>query len=120
MFRGTFNAAAALVFTGTPFADPDAAAAPSRQYTVTLRVQDGRIDATSGSGVVVGGRGTARTFRGTLADLNGFFTSSAGLVTYTPSPGVATPRTLAIRIAKSLSGRVLAGTAESPITFGPA
>jgi hypothetical protein len=119
MFHGPFNGASALVFTGTPFSDPDAAGTPNRQYTVTLRVQDGQIQAAAGAGVVVGGRGTARTFRGTLADLNAFFTASPGLVTYTPVSGTTTPRTLSIRIAKSLSGQVLTGDAESLITFGP-
>lgn len=119
MFHGPFNGASALLFTGTPFSDPDAAGTPNRQYTVTLRVQDGQIQAAAGAGVVVGGRGTARTFRGTLADLNAFFTASPGLVTYTPVSGTTTPRTLSIRIAKSLSGQVLTGDAESLITFGP-
>src|SRR4030095_6999042 len=77
-----------LTYTGTPFADVD-----SGSLTVTLSIADGAINATTGGGVTVGGTGTARTFTGTTAALNTFFTT-AGNITYkgaTHNTGARTP-----------------------------
>src|SRR6185295_12971853 len=76
-FTVTEDVAGNLTYTGTPFADVD-----SGSLTVTLSIADGSVNAVSGGGVTVGGTGIARTFSGTTASLNAFFTT-AGNITYT-------------------------------------
>jgi hypothetical protein len=78
----------------TPFADPD-----SQMLTVTLEVSAGTINGTdspSHTGVTVGGTATARTFAGTIASLNAYFTTS-GQITYTPPRDDLTSQTLTTR-----------------------
>ena len=65
-----------LLFSGTPFSDVD-----SSSLTVTLSVDAGTITGNPGTGITVGGAGTARTFAGTVADLNAYFVT-AGKITY--------------------------------------
>jgi hypothetical protein len=80
----------------TPFADPD-----SQTLTVTLEVADGVINGTNDpthTGVAVGGTGTARTFTGTIANLNTYFTTN-GQITYTPPVSVVGTRTLTTKAA---------------------
>jgi hypothetical protein len=82
----------------TPFADPD-----SQTLTVTLEVADGAINGTNDpthTGVAVGGTATARTFTGTIANLNTFFTTK-GQITYTPPVSVVGTRTLTTKAADS-------------------
>jgi hypothetical protein len=74
--------------TPAPFTDTD-----SSSLTVTLTVLDGQINATSRSGVLVGGTPTARTFQGTVTALNTFF-KTAGRITYTPAAHNTQSRTL--------------------------
>lgn len=74
--------------TPAPFTDTD-----SSSLTVTLKVLDGSINATSRSGVLVGGTPTARTFQGTVTALNTFF-KTAGRITYTPAAHNTQSRTL--------------------------
>jgi hypothetical protein len=64
-----------------PFADADSPA-----LTITLRVTTGTILASSGQGVKVGGTATARTFQGSVADLNAYF-QTPGRITYFPALG---------------------------------
>jgi uncharacterized delta-60 repeat protein len=64
----------ASALTGISFADIDAG---SSSVTATLAVGSGRLAASSGSGVTVGGSGTASlTLTGTLADINSFIAGS--------------------------------------------
>ena len=72
-----------LPFTGTPFADADSPA--SKAMTVTLNVAGGAITATSADGITVAGSAAARTFTGTIANLNTYFTATPKRITYTPS-----------------------------------
>jgi hypothetical protein len=81
-----------LTFTGTPFADID-----TNSLTVTLSVADGSINATTGGNVTVAGTGTDRTFSGTAADLNAFFTT-AGNITYQGAAHVNGSRTLTVTV----------------------
>ena len=72
-----------LLFTGTPFTDID-----TNSLTVTLSVADGTINATTGGNVTVGGTVTARTFSGSVAALNTYFTT-AGNITYQAATNIA-------------------------------
>jgi hypothetical protein len=96
-----------LLYTGTPFADVDSAS-----LTVTLSVADGSINATGNANVLVGGSATARTFNGTTANLNAFFTT-AGNITYTPAANNTTARTL----TTTASDGNLSGSATSTINI---
>ena len=87
-FTVTEDLAGNLLYTGTPFTDPDSAS-----LTVTLSIADGTISASTGAGVTVGGSATARTFSGTVAALNSFFTT-VGAITYTTALDNTTARTL--------------------------
>jgi hypothetical protein len=75
-FTVTEDVAGNLTYTGTPFADADTAS-----LTVTLSVADGAITGSAGTGITVSGTATARTFAGTVSDLNAYFTT-AGKITY--------------------------------------
>ena len=57
-FTVTEDVAGNLVYTGTPFADPDNAS-----LTVTLSIADGTISASTGGGVTVGGTHRANFLR---------------------------------------------------------
>lgn len=93
-FTVSEDVAGNLLYTGTPFADVD-----SSSLTVTLSITDGTINATTGSGVTVGGTGTARTFSSdTTSALNTFFTT-AGNITYTTAPNNNTARTLTTQVS---------------------
>ena len=87
-FTVTEDVAGNLQYTGTPFADPDSAT-----LTVTLSIADGSVSAATGGGVTVGGSAIARTFSGTVAALNTFFTT-AGSITYTTALDNTSARTL--------------------------
>ncbi|MFM8931176.1 MAG: LamG-like jellyroll fold domain-containing protein, partial [Gemmataceae bacterium] len=103
-----------LLFTGTPFADVDAA---SGSMTVTLTVADGTITAAAGTGITVGGTATARTITGTLAVLNSYITT-AGNITYLSAANNDSSRTLTVTISdlgNTGSGGTLTGTATSTI-----
>ena len=103
-----------LLFTGTPFADVDAA---SGSMTVTLAVSDGTITAAAGTGITVGGTATARTITGTLAVLNTYFTT-AGNITYLSASNNDSSRTLTVTISdlgNTGNGGTLTGTATSTI-----
>ena len=104
-----------LPFPGTPFSDADSPAATI--MTVTLRIADGSILAASGGGVVVGGVGTARTFTGTLANLNAFFSSDPSRISYAPAANATGPRTLVVTIAEGPVTLRLSSTANVPVTI---
>jgi len=87
-----------LVFPAPPFGTSDAP--PTKRVTVTLQVDRGAIPAVSGLGVTVGGTGQVRTFQGTLADLNRFFTDPAGRVRYRPAADDHGSRSLTVTVAE--------------------
>ncbi|MFM8951622.1 MAG: hypothetical protein ACKOOF_00945 [Planctomycetaceae bacterium] len=86
-----------LRFTAGPFADPDARARAT--FRVRLRADAGdAITAAAGRGVTVSGSGTDRvTVRGTLADLNAYFTAADGIA-YRPATGLTGTRTVGLAI----------------------
>ena len=85
--------------------------------TVTLRIADGSIRAASGGGVVVGGVGAVRTFTGTLANLNAFFSSDPSRISYAPAANATGPRTLVVTIAEGPVTLRLSSTANVPVTI---
>jgi hypothetical protein len=88
--------------------------------TVTLRIADGAIAAANGGGVVVGGPPTARTFTGTLANLNAFFTEEPARITYSPPANVSGQRQLSVTIAEGAGRQRLSSMAFVPVTITPA
>jgi alpha-tubulin suppressor-like RCC1 family protein len=107
-FSVTEDVASNLLFPGTPFADGDSAT-----LMVTLSVQDGTITGNSGAGVVVGGTATARTFTGTIANLNTYFTT-AGKITYLGAANNTADRTLTTMVTDDGGGTA---STTSPISF---
>ncbi|MFM7532804.1 MAG: NPCBM/NEW2 domain-containing protein [Rubrivivax sp.] len=89
-FRVIEDRTSPLLFTGTPFADAD-----STLLMVTLAIADGTLHASSGNGITLGGGPTARTFTGTAANLNAYFTQPGSLA-YTTAPNNTATRTLTI------------------------
>ena len=92
-FALTEDVAGNLTYTGTPFADAD-----STNLTVTLSVADGTITGNAGTGITVAGSATARTFAGTIADLNTYF-ATAGKITYLGLLNNTTSRTLTTAVS---------------------
>ena len=106
-FAVTEDVAGNLTYTGTPFADID-----SSTLTVTLSVSDGTISGNTGTGITVGGTATARTFSGTVPDLNTYF-ATAGKITYQGALNNTENRILTTTVS---DGSLSASTA-SIITF---
>ncbi|MFC3197672.1 Ig-like domain-containing protein [Parapedobacter deserti] len=82
-----------VALTGISFADADAGAAP---VTTTFSVPAGSLAATSGSGVTVGGTGSALILTGAIADINAFIAASG--LTYTPAANATADVTLTVKI----------------------
>jgi|GEM_PF-6681038 len=103
--RAVFEAAAGertpLVFSEAPLSDANPSA--TRLVVVTLRVTRGVIVGPAAAGVMVGGTATARTFTGTLADLNRYFTDPRGFVRYLAPRNGAPTQTLTA-VANKLYG----------------
>jgi len=106
-FNVTEDVAGNLTYTGTPFADVDSAT-----LTVTLSVIDGTITGNEGTGITVAGSATARTFAGTVAALNTYFTT-AGKITYLGLLNNTTSRTL----TTAVSDGALTASTTSTINF---
>ena len=106
-----------LVFPAPPFGTSDAP--PTKRVTVTLQVDRGAIPAVSGLGVTVGGTGQVRTFQGTLADLNRFFTDPAGRVRYRPAADDHGSRSLTVTVAEPTLQGVLRSSATATLEIAP-
>lgn len=110
----------AVIFGATPFADPDSA-----QLSVTLEVADGTLGVVGAAGVTVGGTAVRRTFSGTVADLNAYFTT-AGNISYTPPADANGSRTLKTSVTDgSLSASAdtllqIAAVNDAPVLALPA
>ncbi|NBU42121.1 MAG: cadherin repeat domain-containing protein, partial [Planctomycetia bacterium] len=102
------NRATRLIFPSAPFRDAESPA--GRRMTVTLGVADGLLVGTTGGGVTVGGTATQRTFRGTLAALNAYFTS--GRIAYHSVRDAAGERQLRIDIREVDGDVIRTSTAE--------
>jgi len=116
-FTGDEDAAIPIRLSGTPFSDVDSPA--SRPMTVTLRVADGTIAAATREGVTIGGTPLERTFKGTIAALNGYFTAESPAVTYTPPADAVGSRQLTIKIVEIVGKKRLATAATSQIVIAP-
>ena len=95
-FMTTAGAASKLVWLMAPFTDRNS---PRLIATVSVSPADGTLRAMSRAGVIVTPSGTpttALTFTGTRAALNAYFQNSAGLIRYTPTAAILTPRTLTV------------------------
>ena len=103
-----------LVFAQSPLSDTNPSA--TRQIVVTLRVASGAIYAKAAAGVTVGGTAAARTFTGTLDDLNLYFTDPRGFVTYRAPRGSAAAQTLTAVASKPNGPRSRPSTATISVT----
>ena len=118
----------ALVFPAAPFSDSDSPL--TKLVTVTLTISAGIFSAQSAGAVTVGGTATARTFTGTLSDLNSYFTALPGRVIYTPARNATASSELSITIAERHGGRTLTtrgasqlqivAVNDAPVVFAPA
>ena len=116
-FTVTEDTPTGLMFSGTPFADVDSPA--GKEMTVTLTVIGDAITATTEGGVTVAGTAAARTFTGTLASLNAYFTAAPARITYTPAANSTASRTLTTTITESNGNGSLSSAATSTITITP-
>ncbi|MFM8335040.1 MAG: glycine-rich domain-containing protein, partial [Opitutaceae bacterium] len=108
-FTVTEDLAGNLLYSGTPFSDVD-----STTLTVTLSVSDGTITGSADQGITVGGSATVRTFSGTTANLNAYFTT-AGKITYQGALNNTSKRTL----TTTVSDGSLTSSTTSTIEFTP-
>ena len=108
-FTVTEDVAGNLLFSGTPFADID-----NTSLTVTLSIADGSISGVAAAGITLGGTATARSFTGSAADLNSYFTTTGNL-TYTTAPNNTAARTLTVSVNDG-SGGTASTTASVAIT----
>jgi len=105
----------AIVFPAAPFGTSDAPA--TKRVTVTVQADRGAIVAASGRGVTVGGTGRNRTFRGTLADLNRYFTDPAGRIRYQPVANDHGTARLTVTVAEATPQGVLQRTVTSAVAI---
>jgi hypothetical protein len=113
---------APILLTGTPFTDADSPL--STTMTVTLKVTDGSLSATTADGITVAGTALARTFTGTLAALNAYFTAAPARITYSPAANNTADRTLTATISQptgtsKLSSSTTARIAITPVNDAP-
>jgi len=106
-----------LLFAGAPF---NAVQPTSTTFvTVGLKLLDGSLSATTANGVTVAGTPLARTFTGTIAALNAYFTTSPARITYTPATNNTADRTLAITISEPNGISTLSSSATTRLVFTP-
>ena len=114
VFAFTEDAAGNLTFFGAPFADID-----GDPLTVTLSVPDGTLTAANGPGVTVGGTGVARSFSGSVAALNAYFTTPGNVTYQGPLNGVGN-RTLTTTVSDgALSASSTSVLVTSPVNDAP-
>jgi hypothetical protein len=101
------------VFSTAPIGTADAP--PTKRVTVVLSVTSGAIMALSAGDVTVGGTGKARSFAGTIAALNEFFTDPAGRVRYRPAANDAGSRDLTVTVTEVTLRGIVQSAATSTI-----
>jgi len=116
-FRVVEDISGPLLFTGRPFGTSDAL--PTKKVTVTLTVPRGAIKATSAAGVTVGGTPKAITFRGSIADLNRFFTDRAGRIVYRPKAKDDAAVPLTVTVVEMTRKGALRSAATATIAITP-
>jgi len=82
-----------IVYPANAFTDVD-----GDPLTVTLLVDDGTIEGKVASGIGLGGTAQAFSFKGTVADLNAYFTTP-GNITYRGAANSTVPRVLTTRVS---------------------
>ncbi|PUE45097.1 hypothetical protein B9Z45_16575, partial [Limnohabitans sp. 2KL-17] len=92
-----------LLFTSTAFSDA------ATSLTVTLTVTEGTLSATGDANVTVGGSALSRTFTGSPAALNTFF-STAGKITYQGAANASGNKTLSISVVDTAGNTSSAST----------
>ena len=100
---------------GVTVSDPDAQGA---NITMTLSVASGAINATSCTGVSVGGTAVSRTLTGSTANLSACFTG--GAITYVPVANATTALTLTVVAndnGNAGTGGALTDSESIPLTF---
>ena len=102
-----------LTYTGTPFSGAGTAV-----LTVTLTILDGTLTGNAGTGITVAGTATARTFSGTTAALNTYFTT-AGKLNYTTARDNNAPRTLTTTVSAGGSGTATSAVNITPVNDPP-
>lgn len=98
-----------ILFFNSPFQDDGAS------LTVTLAVADGTLTGNAGTGITVGGTAISRTFTGSVANLNSYFTT-VGKVTYLGALNNTASRTLTVTV----SDGSLSSSTTSTIYLAPA
>ncbi len=105
----TEDVAGNILFFNSPFQDDGAS------LTVTLAVADGTLTGNVGTGITVGGTAISRTFTGSVANLNSYFTT-VGKVTYLGALNNTASRTLSVTVADGS----LSSATTSTIYLAPA
>jgi len=116
-FRFLEDTPGPLVFPTAPFGISDAP--PTKRVTVTLRVASGTIMAASAAGVRVRGTGRARTFTGTIAQLNRFFTHPAGRIRFRPAADEHGSRRFTVTVAEATRRGVMVSSSTATIEIIP-
>jgi hypothetical protein len=116
-FQAIEDTGGPLVFTAAPFGTFDAL--PTKRVTVTLSAPRGTIKATSAAGVTVGGTPKARTFSGSLASLNRFFTDPSGRIRYRPHADDTATEQLTVTVVEHTRGGRLRSSAAATIAITP-
>jgi hypothetical protein len=114
-FQAVEDTSGPLVFTSPPFGTMDAL--PTKRVTVTLAVPRGTIRAKSAAGVTVGGTPKARTFSGSLANLNRFFTDPSGRIRYRPQADDTATEPLTVTVVERTRGGRLRSSAAATIAI---
>lgn len=111
------DVATPLVFPGIPFTDSDSPG--TKVMTVTLAASAGTLAAASAGGVTVGGTASSRTFTGSLASLNAYFTATPGRIVYLPPLNSTVAQSLRVTIAETDGTLVLSSSATAQVRITP-
>jgi hypothetical protein len=84
-----------------------------------LRVDSGTLTAKSAAGVEVSGTGWSRTFTGSIAALNRYFTNPAGRIRYRPAANATGAVGLRMSVAQRTGSGVLRSSAATTIAVAP-
>ncbi len=107
----------ALVFPAAPLVALDATA--TTRVSIVLRVDSGTLTAKSAAGVEVSGTGWSRTFTGSIAALNRYFTNPAGRIRYRPAANATGAVGLRMSVAQRTGSGVLRSSAATTIAVAP-
>ena len=112
-FGAAEDAVSPLVFSLAPFTDADSPLWKAMRATVS--VADGTLTAVSATGVTVTGSPQAKTFVGSLAALNAYFTAVPARVSYLARLNANGERKVTITISENYGAKVVKTTATAII-----